>query len=112
MKQTPQDFLLYRISIVRYLLEAKCFQGKPGPLPSRPLADLDAMRLNNQYHSVGVEEKRRDCVVCAKIVSVRTQAGVHSPEQTRVCYMQPETICILSHPNCWEEWHNLVEYWR
>ena len=71
VKQTPQDFLSYRISVVRHLLEGKSFRGRPGHLPSRPLPDLDARRLNKQYLSVAVEEKRRDCVVFAKIVSVQ-----------------------------------------
>ena len=89
--------------IVRHLLEGKCFRGKPGRLPSRPLADVDARRLNKQYHFVAVEEKRRDCVVCAKVVSVCVTVCV-------TCDCKP--LCLLSHRNCWEKWHTLVEYWR
>ena len=48
VNQMPQDFLSHRLSIVRHLLEGKCFCGRPGHLPSQPLADVDAretMRL-------------------------------------------------------------------
>ena len=58
VNQMPQDFLSHRLSIVHHLLEGKCFRGRPGRLPSQPLADVDARRLNKQYHSVAVEEKR------------------------------------------------------
>lgn len=113
VKQTRQDFLSYRISIVRHLLEGKCFRGRPGRLPSRPLADLDATRLNKQYHSVAVEEKRRDCVVCAKIVSVQNLSRSAKSRTNTVCVTcDRKPLCILSHRNCWEKWHNLVEYWR
>ena len=51
-----QNFLSYRLSIVSHLLEGKCFRGRPGRLPSQPLANVDARRLDKQYHSVAVEK--------------------------------------------------------
>lgn len=110
VNQTPQDFLSYRLSIVRHLLEGKCFRGRPGRLPSRPLAAaVDARRLDKQYHSVAVEEKRRDCVVCAKVVSIQ---NLKSRTNTVCVTCDRKPLCLLSHRNCWEKWHTLVEYWR
>lgn len=51
-------------------MEGKCFHPRPGRLPTRPLADLDAGRLNRQYQKIDVDVDRRDCVVCSKVVSV------------------------------------------
>ena len=113
VNQTPQDFLSFRLSIVRHLLEGKCFRGRPGRLPSRPLADVDARRLDKQYHSVAVEEKRRDCVVCAKVVSVQNLSRNLKSRTNTVCVTcDRKPLCLLSHRNCWEKWHTLVEYWR
>lgn len=65
VRQTPQDFLTFRIAIVRHLLEGKCFRAQPGRPPIW-MIDMDARRLNRQYHAISVEQDRRDCVVCAK----------------------------------------------
>lgn len=66
VRQTPQDFLTFRIAIVRHLLEGKCFRAQPGRPPTRTAVDMDARRFNRQYHAISVEQDRRDCVVCAK----------------------------------------------
>ena len=94
VNQMPQDFLSYRLSIVRHLLEGKCFRGRPGRLPSRPLADVDARRLNKQYHSVAVEEKRRDCVVCAKVVSVQNLSRNLKSRTNTVCVTVNHFACF------------------
>ena len=49
-----------------------------GWVPTRPFGDVNARRLNMQYHSIAVEEKRRDCVVCAKILSVQDLSNLNS----------------------------------
>ena len=48
-RQTPHDFLTFRIAIVRHLLEGKCFCARSGRPPTRPAADMDARRLKRQY---------------------------------------------------------------
>ena len=70
VKQTPQDFLAYRTAIVRHLTNGKCFRGRPGRPATRPIAEVDSLRLNKQYHSIAVEENRRKCVVCFKRIAV------------------------------------------
>ena len=67
----PLAFLHNRLAVVRYLTEGQCLRKKAGRPPNRPLAEADSKRLNGQYHSTAVEEKRRYCVVCAKYASVK-----------------------------------------
>lgn len=48
VKLHPVEFLCYRLAVVRHLLEGTCLRGQPGHVPTRPLADVDAQRLNRQ----------------------------------------------------------------
>ena len=99
VNQMPEDFLSYRFPILRHLLEGKCFCGRPGCLSSRPLANVDARRQN--------------CVVCAKVVSVQNLSrNLKSGTNTVYVTCDRKPFCLLSHRNCWEKWHTLVEYWR
>lgn len=113
VKQNPTDFLSYRTAIVHHLLDGKCFQGRRGRIPTRPLDVLDARTLNREYHSVALEEKRQDCVVCAKIVAVNNLDKNHRNRTNTVCVTcDCKPLCLHSKWNCWEKWHSLVEYWR
>lgn len=113
VKQEREDFLSFRTAIVRDLLEGKCFCGRPGHAPTRPFPDMDARRLNREYHSVGIEEKRRDCVVCAKIVAVQDLDKNLCNRTNTVCVTcDRKPLCLHFKRNCWEKWHSLVEYWR
>ena len=87
--------------------------GGLGGLSSRPLANVDARRLDKHYHSVAVEEKRQNCVVCAKVVSVQNLSRNLKSRTNTVCVTcDRKPFCLPSHRNCWEKWHTLVEYWR
>lgn len=113
LTQRNEDFLAYRIAIVRHLTEGKCFRVRTGRPPSRPASELDARRLNREYHSIDVEKKRRRCVVCTKITSVQGLDVNRISKTNTVCVTcDRKPLCILSHRNCFEKWHTLVEYWR
>ncbi|KAK2561891.1 PiggyBac transposable element-derived protein 4 [Acropora cervicornis] len=84
VRQTPKDLLAFRIAIVRHLVEGKCFRGRPGPPPNRPAADRNARGLNRQYFVISVEKGRRDCVVCAKAISVQN-LSTNFKYKTTVC---------------------------
>ena len=86
VKQERKDFLSYRMAVVQDLLEGKCFCGRHGRVPTTSLPDMDAKRLNREYHSVGIEEKRLDCVVCANIVAVQDLARISATGQT-LCHL-------------------------
>ena len=105
VKQERKDFLSYRTAVVRDLLEGKCFRGRRGRVPTRPLPDMDAKRLNREYHSVAIEEKRRDCVVCAKIVAVQALAK-NLRNRKKHCLCDRKPLCLHSKRNCWEKWHS------
>ena len=68
-KENPRDFLAYRLAIVHHLLEGKCFCSKSGRVRVQQLDGIDAVRLNRKYHQIAVQNNRRDCVVCAKVVA-------------------------------------------
>ena len=113
VKPDPDDFLCYRSAVVQHLLEGKCFRGLPGRVPTRPLSAVETRRLNRQYHSIAVEERRRDCVVCAKVVSVKHLSKNLPNKMNIVCVTcDRKPLCLHSKRNCWEKWHSLVEYWR
>lgn len=113
VKPDPDDFLCYRTAVVQHLLEGKCFRGLPGRVPTRPLSAVETRRLNRQYHSIAVEERRRDCVVCAKVVSVEHLSKNLPNKMNIVCVTcDRKPLCLHSKRNCWEKWHSLVEYWR
>ena len=101
---------------IKFQLFGICWRqgrARPGCLLSRPLAGLDAKRLNKQYHPEAVEEKRRDCVVYAKFVSVQNLSRGSKSRTNTVCVTRDQKLLsILLHHNCWEKRHNLVEYWR
>ena len=86
VRQTPQDLLTFKIAIVRHLDEGKCFRGKPGQPPTRPAANIDARGFNRQYRANSVEEGRRDCVVCAKVVSVQNLSRYFKDKINTVCH--------------------------
>ena len=96
VRQSPQDFLALRIAIVHHLVEEKCFRTRPGRLPTRPLADLDARRLNRQYHQIDVEVDRRLCCLFQTVCVTCERKPLH----------------LHTKRNCWEKWQKLVEYWR
>ena len=101
VKQENKDFLSYRIAIVRDLLEGKCFRGRMGRVPTRPLLEMDARRLNREYHSIGVEEKRRDCVVCAKIVAIQgLDKNLRNRTNTVCVTCDRKPLCLHSKRNC------------
>ena len=109
----PTEFLLYRLAIVRHLTEGKCFRQRPGRPSTRPLAEMDIRRLNGQYHSIAIEEVRRNCVVCTKHVAVNNLSRNQISKTNLVCVTcDRKPLCTHSKRNCWEKWHNLVEYWH
>ena len=57
-------------------------RGRP---PARPLADMDVRRLNGQYHSIQIEEVRRNCVVCTKHVAVNNLSRNQISKTNLVC---------------------------
>ena len=85
VRQTPKDLFAFRIAIVRHLVEGKCFRGRPGRLPNRPAADRNAGGLNRQYFVISVEKGRRDCVVCAKAISVQNLSTNFKYKTNTVC---------------------------
>ena len=111
VKPGADEFLSYRSAIVRHLLEGTCFCGRHGRVLTRPLADVNARRPNMQYHFIAIEEKRRDCVVCAKIVSVQDLSKNSRNKTNIVCVTcDRKPLRLHSKRNCWEKWHSLVEY--
>ena len=111
--EKPLDFLHYRLAIVRYLTEGQCFRKKAGRPPSRPLTDADSRRLNGQYHSIAVEDKRRYCVVCAKYASIEGLSTNSISKTNTVCTTcDRKPLCVLAKRNCWQKWHTLREYWH
>ena len=103
----PVEFIYYeqeseaiKISFcIKFQLFGICWRqgrARPGCLPSQPLAGLDAKRLNKQYHPMAVEEKRRDCVVCAKIVSVQNLSRGSKSRTNTVCVTHDQNRSAFS----------------
>ena len=87
VRQTPQDSLHLGLLLCA-IWEGKCFHVQPGRPPTRPADDVDAARrVNREYHSIHVEEDRRDCAVCVKVVSVQNLG--------RNLRYQTNTVCVI-----------------
>lgn len=71
---SKQEFLRFRINIARQLIAGQSFRARIGRRISQPLSEVDALRLDGQFHPLEFTNSRRDCVVCAKVVQVQ---GLH-----------------------------------
>lgn len=92
VKLTCRELFYFRIAIVHHFLEGKSFPA--GHPLSRPPSVMDARRLNRQYYYTSVEEDRRDCVVCARVVSgQKHEHKLQEQDKHSVHHLWPQPLC-------------------
>lgn len=106
-----QEFLRFRVNIAQQLIAGQSFRARIGRRISQPLSEVDALRLNGQFHPLEFTDSRLDCVVCAKVVQAQ---GLHRYERSKSgvkCTVCNVALCVNKQRSCWNMWHTRVEYW-
>lgn len=106
-----QEFLRFRVNIARQLIAGQSFRVRIGRRISQPLSEVDALRLNGQFHPLEFTDSRLDCVVCAKVVQAQ---GLHRYKRSKSgvkCTVCNVALCVNKQRSCWNMWHTRVEYW-
>lgn len=110
-KVEAKEFLRFRVNIARQLIAGQSFRARIGRRISQPLSEVDALRLNGQFHPLEFTDSRLDCVVCAKVVQAQ---GLHRYERSKSgvkCTVCNVALCDNKQRSCWNMWHTRVEYW-